>query len=90
MSNRELKVGESVTYYDEYGRPRPALCTEIHGKFNYDEEGTLTYAPCINVVFVCQDAAMRDNYGRQIGRESSVSHRGDTQAHGRFWDYPDA
>ena len=41
--------------------------------------------PSINVVIVVDDAAMRDNYGRQIERHTSVVHASSQPAHGFYW-----
>jgi hypothetical protein len=41
--------------------------------------------PCINVVYVSPDTAKRDPYGTQIERASSVQHKTQTTAHGRYW-----
>jgi hypothetical protein len=39
-----------------------------------------------NVIYVSDDDAKRDPYGRQIERLSSCSHKSETQAPGRFWE----
>lgn len=41
--------------------------------------------PCINVVYVSLDRSKRDPYGSQVERASSVQHKNQTTAHGRYW-----
>jgi hypothetical protein len=40
---------------------------------------------CTNVLFLSADEAARDQYGRQVERLSSCSHRDSTTAPGRYW-----
>lgn len=74
---KEPQVGDVVVYHDEVGQPKNALVTCNWG------------GGSLNVVFVSSDAGMKDQYGRQIGRETSVSHVTVQQAHGRYWRWPD-
>lgn len=41
--------------------------------------------PSINVVYVSNDEAQNDSYGRQIARSTSVPHRSVQPAHGYYW-----
>lgn len=78
MSDRLVKVGDSVVYHDEVGSPRNALATAVHGP------------QCINILIVCSDPAMTDQYGRQIARVSSCSHASSNgTAYGRYWRFMD-
>ncbi len=83
ISNRKgvrigmITVGGRVTYVDHFGQAREALITAIWG----DPESK----PAINVVFVSNDTAREDSWGRQIERDSSVVHESHQQAHGNFW-----
>jgi hypothetical protein len=70
------QVGDAVVYVDEYGKPRDALITAIHGKYGENP---------INVVYLADDVAKSDPYGRQVERASSVQVEGPTAAHGRFY-----
>jgi hypothetical protein len=72
---RKPVPGDAVVYHDEVGSPHSALCTTDWGM-------------CINVLFVSADNAKTDQYGRQIERQSSVSHAKHA-AHGRYWRWPD-
>jgi hypothetical protein len=73
-------VGESVVYVDPVGVSRPALVTAVFGS---------GATASINVVIVSNDAAMRDQYGQQIGRETSIVHKTKQSAHGRYWRHVD-
>lgn len=42
--------------------------------------------PSINLVYVEGDVDKTDSYGRQIVRQTSVTHRTNQSAHGRFWE----
>lgn len=72
---KRLEVGMSILFMDELRVLRPALITAVHGTPYYDEQGKLTWLPCVNIVTVCTDPDKKDAYGTQIERRSSVSHR---------------
>ena len=59
---REVKVGDAVRFFDSYKKEHAALVTAVHSQ------------TCINVVFVSEDVTKSDTYGRQIERQTSVSH----------------
>jgi hypothetical protein len=95
---RIFDIGQPVIYVDEHALPRPALLTAIHGEMYVLKEGETvgnshkagdTYFPCVNLVFTSADGSKTDDYGRQIERESSVSHKNDSSAHGRYWRWAD-
>lgn len=87
MDIRTFEVGGVVMWVDEHGQPRPALITAIHGQES-EHEGVMRY-PCINLVTTTADASKTDPYGRQIERHSSVNHRLQHSAHGRYWRWRD-
>jgi hypothetical protein len=70
------RIGEVVVWHDEHGLPHDALITNVHG------EGD---TPSINVVVVNDDKAQTDTYGRKIQRETSVVHKVNQYANGRWW-----
>lgn len=86
MSERKKpQVGDAVVYHDEHGKPHNSLLTCVHSDF------------MVNLLRVADDAAMQDNYGRQIVRESSVPMKGypfgeggvESCVHGRYARYPE-
>lgn len=83
----KFRIGDVVEYVDEVGRGRPALITAIHGGEPYGEvaDDEEEHPPSLNLVFVSHDDAMKDPYGRQIGRETSVTHDNQQSAHGMLW-----
>lgn len=77
----KIEIGSAVVYVDPVGQERPAVVTNTFGDEN---------CPSVNVVFVCKDATMTDNYGRQIGRQTSVTHQSKQGAPGNYWKAPSA
>ncbi len=73
---RTVKIGDVVLVADEYGVVRNGLVTNA-------------WNTTINVLFVSGDETKTDQYGRQIERQSSCSHKLHTTAPGRFWYWPD-
>lgn len=71
-----LQVGSTVIYHDTKNRPHDALVTAVHSNWAN---------PCINLLFVSKDETMNDQYGRQIIRQSSVSHTEHNPAPGNYW-----
>jgi hypothetical protein len=72
-----VKVGEYVIYVDPVARQHKALVTAVHGD------------TCINAVYVSGDESKTDPYGRQIERQSSLSHRTVLGlAHGNYYMLP--
>lgn len=71
-------LGGTVVYCDPVGHDHGALITAVWSD------------TCINVVFVSGDPNKGDTYGRQIERETSVTHAScPGQAHGRYWRFED-
>lgn len=86
MKTRTLEDGMHVKVADEYGQLHDGLVTNCWGTREV-EDGKA--GPCINVLFVTSDKTKRDQYGDQIERLSSCSHKLSTAAPGRFWFFPD-
>lgn len=79
MKNPEqVKIGDAVTYVDQFGVEHNALVTQVWSGGP---------PPGINCVYVSDNEDERDQYGRQIRREAtSVQHeRGVGETPGRFW-----
>lgn len=84
-----VQIGDAVAYMDEVRKEHAAIVTEVWGRgVLLDGKGTpdpkQQVSSCINVVFVSGNEAEKDQYGRQIKHETSVSHMS-TQSAGRFW-----
>jgi hypothetical protein len=74
---KQAEVGGVVVYHDPTGVPHQALVTAVWGP------------TCINVVFTSADGNKTDTYGRQIERQTSLSHKSVMNVHGFYWRYPD-
>lgn len=78
-----VKTGDAVKVVDETYAEHVALVTCVHGEFADN------FAPCINVVYVSDDASKRDPYGLQLERMSSLQHFNHGPNHmpraGRYW-----
>lgn len=73
---KNVQIGDAVMWADEHGQAHAALVTNVHGAGE---------TPSINVVVVNPDGAQTDTYGRKIQRETSVVHRVNQFANGRYW-----
>jgi len=73
---RELKVGQTITFFDEFRVPHDALVTAWWGP------------TCCNLIYVSKDPKKDDTWGNQIERQSSVIHKS-AQAFGNFWCWTD-
>ncbi len=74
---RPVKPGDVVRVVDETYGEHVALVTCVHGQFGGtlpEAAGGGSYVPCINVVYVSDDAAKRDPYGQQVERMTSLQH----------------
>lgn len=82
---RKIQNGDVVQYVDAHGVEHNALVTAAWGQNGvndyYPEVGMLA----INIVYVCQNAGARDQWGQQLIHESSVVHRAQQSAHGKYW-----
>lgn len=74
---RTVHVGDVVVYHDPSGKSSNALVTAVWGP------------TCINVIIVSSDETKQDNYGRQIERQTSMSHASVNMVHGFYWRFPD-
>lgn len=71
------QLRQVVVYTDPKGADHDALVTAVWSD------------TCINLVYVSDDESKRDDYGRQIQRQTSVTHAsGPGQAHGNYWRFP--
>jgi hypothetical protein len=77
---REDWIGKSCIYADPLGVERNALITAVHGMTAEDGEPT-----SVNLVFVEDDPSKYDQYGHQIGRQTSVVSQALQPAHGMFF-----
>lgn len=99
MEKRKLKLGQSVVYFDSYGKPGKALVTNIfHQYVKADERHTGLEVefdavggqyPCLNLLFISKDVTRRDDCGRQMERNTSVIHKTHTPAQGNYWIFED-
>lgn len=74
-------VGSGVIYTDPVGKRHKALITAVWGR----GPEALGRNP-INIVYVIDDPARNDPYGRQMERATSVSPKDGYSAHGRFYE----
>lgn len=77
-----VTIGQIVKFTDERAVAHDALVTSVFD--NGDQEKYPD--PSINVVYVSKDGTQTDQYGRQIVRKTSVTHRSKQSAHGYFWE----
>ena len=75
-----MEVGDSVRYFDQYGKEHNALVTAVWNGASYGSS-----EPGLNLVLVSDNDAETDQYGRQISRQTSVIHAVSQPAHGRYW-----
>lgn len=75
-----MQVGDVVTYVNPVGVSHNALVTAV-----WEGEYGSNVKPGLNLVFVEQDEAKRDDYGRQISRVSSIPHKDGMPAPGNYW-----
>ncbi len=87
----KISIGDAVTYVDQKSQSHEALVTAVWGSGKTHEYGVWCEweegksAPSVNLVFVSSDASRKDDCGRQIERETSVTHKTSQQAHGFYW-----
>lgn len=86
MKTRKLVKGMFVKVVDEVGVLHDGLVTNNWGDCDV-EDGKA--GPTINVLFVSDDQSKTDQYGTQIERLSSCSHKLNSHAPGRYWYFPD-
>lgn len=74
-------MGEPVVYHDSKNKAHDALITAVWGQPGY-------LNPCsVNIVIVSDNDTEKDQYGRQVKRETSVGHKLNQTAHGRYWRF---
>lgn len=94
---KQLSMGGSVIFFDQFGMEHNALLTNVFGKrevTTFKEEGAETLTeqisnPCVNVLLVSPDVKREDSYGRQIERQTSVMHYSQSTAWGNFYCLPE-
>lgn len=88
---RQLRVGEKVVYFDEFGREHDALVTAVWGERTEGEteQGAYLNEPGCNLLFISPDAKREDSYGRQIERRSSCVHVMYQAAYGNCYCLPE-
>jgi hypothetical protein len=75
-------VGRAVIFTDTHGVKHNALVTAVWGELGVHS---------INLLFVEDDPAKTDQYGRQINRQNtSVVHKSGQSAHGMYYEVIDA
>jgi hypothetical protein len=73
---QDAKPGDVVVFHDPVGKPFNALIS-------------VNWGSCVNVVVIADDEAKKDNYGRQIERHTSISHKSSNLQHGFYWRWPE-
>jgi hypothetical protein len=77
---KSVNVGDVVVFHDPKGNPFNAIVTAVWSQLP---------CGCINVVCVQGEESMQDQYGRQIVRQTSVSHKDTNHVHGYYWRFVD-
>lgn len=70
-------LGGQIVFCDSRGVDHDALITAVWSD------------TCVNVVFVSGDESRQDSFGRQIERETSVTHVSMAGAHGNYFRHQD-
>ena len=84
---RKYEVGQHVVYVDQWSIPRDSLITIWWlSQPAYQPQNP---TPGCNLVFIEGDPKRDDSCGRQMGRETSVVHKSNQVAKGRYWCWPD-
>ncbi len=91
--NVHLKPGSVVIYTDHVRVDHHALVTAVWGDGHMcdgtDARGHAISPPALNLVFVEDDEAKHDDWGNQIGRDSSVVHSSSQPAGANCWRLPE-
>lgn len=84
---KRVSIGDHIIYVDRVGRQQNALVTAVWGQY---EDGRFVddRGPTINLLFISLNEAKRDDFGRQMERETSVAHKTNSTAPGFFWALP--
>ena len=76
-----VKIGDAVVFINATGQEFFALVTEVWD----GGDPSKIPNPSLNVVYISDDYAARDQYGRQVARSTSVVHQSNQAAHGMKW-----
>jgi hypothetical protein len=76
-NQRLADLAEAVIFTDTKGQDHNALVTAVWGP------------TCVNLLWVSDDTDKKDQYGRQIERNSSVPHVSMAGAHGYYFRFRD-
>jgi hypothetical protein len=76
-----MEKGDCVVFVDPVAQEHLALVTAVWGHYNPDDPEK----PGLNLVYVSENPAEEDSYGRQIKRVTSIVHQSRQAAHGNFW-----
>jgi len=79
MERKSPRIGDTVIYHDKHGKAHNALV-----KISWDQGGQIE-DPCVNLVYVSDDAKREDGAGRQTIVETSIVHGSNQTAHGFYW-----
>lgn len=88
MRKVKLEDGMHVKYVDSVGQMHDALVTTCWGNREVDLDGDAHLLPAINIVYVLLDSTRRDQWGQQKEHDSSVCHKRNQAAPGRYWVFP--
>lgn len=97
LHEKQIKIGDSVIFFDQFGIEHNALLTNVFGErtiTTFKEEGAESVTknvsnPCVNVLMISPDQKREDSYGRQIERMTSVVHYSGSSAWGMFYCLPE-
>lgn len=81
---KQLDIGDTVIYVDPQRVAHNALVTTV-----WPQMAGGGGEPGCNLLYVHEDPARDDPYGRQIERATSVVHKSWQPAGGNFWCRPD-
>lgn len=84
---KTVTIGSAVQVLDEFGNQRHGIVTNCWpAEAEYDDSEGKQVQLAINIVFVSNDPAKTDCYGRQTEHLTSVMHRSAAgQCPGRKW-----
>jgi hypothetical protein len=80
MEAKHVTIGSHVIYIDSLRREHDALVTAVWGPSDATQ--------AINLLFVSEDEAKHDPYGRQIERQTSCCHLSMNSAGANCWKFP--
>lgn len=86
---RQLNIGDPVIFVDSTRVAHHALVTCVFDPSATWGEKDGKPLPGCNILYVHEDPARDDPYGRQIERETSVVHQSWQPGGGNYWCWPD-